>query len=80
VIANERMNAEKEARTRTTIHPGRSCAGAFHRAPQYMESTQNMTRMTKKAPLMNILKNIARAAAILGSLEKKVLENGSLEV
>ena len=45
-----------------------------------MESTQNMTRMTKKAPLMNILKKIARAVAILGSLEKKVLENGSLEV
>jgi len=52
---NEWKNAEKEVRTRTTIHPGRLRAGAFHRAPQDMESTQNMTRTTKKAPLMKIL-------------------------
>ena len=55
VIVNEWKNAEKEVRTRTTIHPGRLRAGAFHRAPQDMESTQNMTRMTKKVPLMKIL-------------------------
>ena len=51
-------NAEKEVRTCTTIHPGRLRAGAFHRAPKDMESTQNMTRTTKKAPLMKVLKKI----------------------
>jgi hypothetical protein len=62
-------NAEKEVRTCTTIHPGRLRAGAFHRAPKDMESTQNMTRTTKKAPLMKVLKKIvlAASAAILGS-------------
>jgi hypothetical protein len=64
VIVNEWKNAEKEVRTRTTIHRGRLRAGAFHRAPQDMESTQNMTRTTKKAPLM---KKIVLAAAILAS-------------
>jgi hypothetical protein len=68
MIVNEWKNAEKEVRTRTTIHPGRLRAGALHRAPQDMESTQNMTRTTKKAPLMKVLKKIVLAAAILGSL------------
>ena len=60
---NEWKNAEKEVRTRTTIHPGRLRAGAFHRAPQDM---QNMARTTKKAPLM-VLKKVVLAAAIFGS-------------